>query len=250
MKGTIRSYLSVSQIRKYMTCGMQYYFRYVEGIPEKMGSAVLRGTSVDNAANEHFSLQAQTNNGLTQSQFVDFAVDVHEKEQDSDTFDWEKDDITKDKSKDRTSKLAATYHKDFGDKFKAKEVQVELVQVDNDGEEFKGFADFITVDGVIVDNKVKKRNVTPDLTRDVQLVKYADMANVDKVGMAVVQDLDTPKTFYHHAEVTQDHKDRVNKRIEHVKSGINNQVVMPAPEGSWACTQKWCSFWEICEFGK
>ena len=74
MKGTIRSYLSVSQIRKYMTCGMQYYYRYVEGIPEKMGSAVLRGTSVDNAANEHFLKQAQTNKGLTQSQFVDFAV--------------------------------------------------------------------------------------------------------------------------------------------------------------------------------
>jgi len=250
MKGTTRSYLSVSQIRKYMNCGMQYYYRYVEGMSEKMGSAVLRGSSVDNAANEHFLKQAVTNQGLTEVQFVDFAVNVHEKEQDSETFDWTKDDVTKNKSKDRTSKLAATYHKEFGGMFKAKDVQVELVSVDDDGEEFKGFADFITVDGIVVDNKVKKRNVTPDLTRDVQLVKYADMANVNKVGMAVVQDLDSPKNFYHQANVTQDHKDRVNKRIQHVKSGIKNKVFMPAAEGSWICTQKWCSFWDICEFGK
>ena len=66
MKGTTRSYLSVSQIRKYMNCGMQYYYRYVEGMSEKMGSAVLRGSSVDNAANEHFLKQAVTNQGLTE----------------------------------------------------------------------------------------------------------------------------------------------------------------------------------------
>jgi len=250
MKGTTRSYLSISQIRKYMNCGMQYYYRYVEGMSEKMSSSVLRGSSVDNAANEHFLLKAKTNKGLSQSQFVDFAVDSHNKGQDDEIYDWEKDDFKKSESKDRTSKLAETYHKDFGDKFNASKVQVELSAVDSEGEEFKGFADLITVDGIVVDNKVKKRNVTPDLTRDIQLVKYADMANVDKVGMAVVQDIATPKTHYHSADISQNDKDRVNKRISHVKSAIKNRVFLPAPEGSWACTQKWCSFWEICEFGK
>ena len=106
MKGTIRSYLSISQIRKYMNCGMQYYYRYVEGINEKMSSSVLRGSSVDNAANEHFLLKAKKNQGLTKSQFVDFAVDSHNKEQDDEIYDWGKDDFDKNQSKDRVSKLA------------------------------------------------------------------------------------------------------------------------------------------------
>ena len=124
MKGTTRSYLSISQIRKFMTCGMQYYYRYVEGMSEKMSSSVLRGSSVDNAANEHFLLKAKKNQGLTKSQFVDFAVDSHNKEQDDEIYDWGKDDFDKNQSKDRVSKLAETYHKDFGDKFNPDKVQI------------------------------------------------------------------------------------------------------------------------------
>ena len=52
---TIRDHLSVSQIRKYLNCGMQYYYSYVEGIRSAPTGSMIRGLSVDTAANNHFS---------------------------------------------------------------------------------------------------------------------------------------------------------------------------------------------------
>ena len=36
--------------------------------------------------------------------------------------------------------------------------------------------------------------------------------------------------------------------IKSVRNGIKKKVFLPAPEGSWYCSEKWCSFWNTFFF--
>ena len=112
-----------------------------------------------------------------------------------------------------------------------------------------GFADLITKDGVVIDNKVRKQNRVNDLTKDIQLVTYADVGNFSKVGIALVTDNKNPKAEIYTAQISDSSKSLVRERIKSVRNGIKKKVFLPAPEGSWYCSEKWCSFWNICPYG-
>ena len=245
---TIRDHLSVSQIRKYLNCGMQYYYSYVEGIRSAPTGSMIRGLSVDTAANNHFSKKIENNKGIELSDFVEIAVAEHESKQDE--TDFSVDALDKNQSKDRVSSLAGVYHRSHGEVFVPESVQIKLETVNVNGEKFLGYADLITVDGIVVDNKVRKRHVAPVLSRDIQLVKYAGMSGKRDVGIAIVADVKEPRAYYYQEKITDKHIDIVDKKIDWVKLGIENGIFLPAPEGSWYCSEKWCSYWNICEFGK
>jgi len=247
MKST-RDYLSISQVRQYLKCGMQYYYRYFEGIKSPPTGSMIRGLSVDVAANNHFSKKIENNKGLPKRDFVDIAVAEHESKENE--VDFSVDALDKNQSKDRVSNLAKTYHGIHGKAFNPQAVQVKLEVVNMNGDKFLGYADLITVDGIVVDNKVRKRHMVPALSRDIQLVKYAGMSGKRDVGIAVVADLKEPRAYYYQARITDKHIEIVDKKIDWVKLGIANGIFLPAPEGSWYCSEKWCSYWNICEFGK
>ena len=54
---------------------MKYYFRYVEEIKPPLNGAMLRGLSVDKAANGHFLVKASNKVGMKPKDFIDLAVD-------------------------------------------------------------------------------------------------------------------------------------------------------------------------------
>ena len=240
-------YISVSQVRTYLQCGMKYYFRYFERIGAPPTGPMIRGSSVDKAANNHFDVKADNGVGLKRNDFVDVAVSEHDSNADSAEMD-----LTKQTSRDRLAEISKKYHTTHAQ---------ELIPLSKDSVQLKlngdigldvpvlGFADLITKDGIVIDNKVRKQNRVNDLTKDIQLVTYADVGNFNKVGIALVTDNKQPKAQIYTANINDASKSLVRQRIKSVREGINKNVFLPAPEGSWYCSEKWCSFWNICPYG-
>ena len=44
-------------------------------------------------------------------------------------------------------------------------------------------------------------------------------------------------------------KERAMQRIKSVSAAIDSNIFLPAAEGSWACGEKYCGYWNMCDFG-
>ena len=240
-------YISVSQVRTYLLCGMKYYFQYFEKIKTFPTGPMIRGSSVDKAANDHFDIKADNGVGLKRKDFVDHAVSEHDNNAEVAEMD-----ITKQTSRDRLAEISKKYHVTHAQKLTPLSKNAVQLKINGDiGLDIPvlGFADLITKDGVVIDNKVRKQNRVNDLTKDIQLVTYADVGNFSKVGIALVTDNKNPKAEIYTAQISDSSKSLVRERIKSVRNGIKKKGFLPAPEGSWYCSEKWCSFWNICPYG-
>lgn len=48
-------------------------------------------------------------------------------------------------------------------------------------------------------------------------------------------------------KVTNADREWLFDAINQVHKAIQSGVAMPAPEGSWYCSQKWCGYWDQCK---
>ena len=108
----------------------------------------------------------------------------------------------------------------------------------------------VTEDDIIVDTKVRSQNRALDLSRDIQLITYSKITNISKVAIAQVVDTKEPKSDLIVHEVNELSINSVTQKIRSVSGAIRKRVFLPAPEGSWYCSKKWCFYWEICPYGE
>jgi len=243
-------YISISQVNAYQRCGIQYYFSYIEGIKTLPNDAMLRGTSVDTSANEHFNEKSQNEVGITENNFVDMAVATHDEKSD----DTEFVENTKDESRDKTANASKTYHGVHGQNLKPKlsdnkPTQIEILEDIGDNLTLKGYVDLVTEDDVIVDTKVRKADKSIDVESNLQLQTYATILGSDKVGIASVTTAKDPKATYYGGVSNKTTKKRAIQRIKSVSAAIDSNIFLPAAEGSWACGEKYCGYWNMCDFG-
>jgi len=227
---------------------MKYYFRYVEEIKPPLNGAMLRGLSVDKAANGHFLIKASDKIGMKTKDFIDLAVDQHDELADEVQLE-----ITKSESRDTVSRLSNLYHKTHGKNLVPKSeesIQVKLIGDMGMQVPVIGFADLITEDDMIVDTKVRSQNRALDLSRDIQLITYSKITNISKVAIAQVVDTKEPKSDLIVHEVNELSINSVSQKIRSVSGAIRKRVFLPAPEGSWYCSKKWCFYWNICPYGE
>ena len=243
-------YISVSQVNTYQRCGIQYYFSYIEGIKTTPNDAMLRGTSVDTSANSHFSKKAINETGITEDNFVDMAVATHDEKSDDTDFL----ENTKDQSRDKTASASKTYHSVHGQILKPKvsdtePTQIEIFQDIGDNLTLKGYVDLVTADDVVVDTKVRKADKGIDVETNLQLQTYATILGSSKVGIASVTTAKEPKATYYGGISNETTKKRAMQRIKSVSSAIDSNIFLPAAEGSWICSEKYCGYWNMCDFG-
>ena len=227
---------------------MKYYFRYVEEIKAPLNGSMLRGLSIDRAANGHFLIKSTNSKGMQNKDFIDLAIDQHD--QLADEVDLE---VEKSESRDRVMRLSDLYHKTHGQNLMP--ASEESVQVRLQGDlgiqvPVVGFADLITEDGTIVDTKVRSQDRKVDLSRDLQLVTYAHITKIMKVAIAQVVDTKVPKSELLTQTIDQHAIDATSQKIRTVSGAIRKRVFLPAPEGSWYCSEKWCFYWKICPYGE
>ncbi len=250
---TNREHFSISQVNEYLKCGMSYYYKYVEGLPLKpMGHKALQGSAIDDSSNKHFTKKIMLDDqGMNEQDFIDNAVYYHDTNKEEHSFD---EPIPN--SRDKVARLGKLYHETHAQTIDAFSVQSKLETTMEDTKKFLGYADLVTTDGTVIDNKVTgklmatENNVYDKLSRHIQIVKYADILNLDSVGLAVLHNLKTPVAYFFKTKITTTDKAIVNKRIEMVWNSIKARHFLPTASDSWACSEKWCSFYDICEFGR
>ena len=242
-----KPHISQSQVNKYLKCGLQYKYHYVDKVQKPSNGYMLRGSAIDNSANVHFQNKIESGKGISSSQFVDYAVNYHDENSEDIEFD-----IPKNKSRDAVSELSAVYYEGFGT-MEPSSVQLKLEQKYDDDLDFIGYADMWFPDkSLVLDNKVwmRDKRANPDLTKDIQMVKYAEILGAKQVGLAVVTYVNrVPKVKLIIQDITQKHIEVVKRRVDKAVEGIRKEVYTPPDHSVWWCSEKWCQHWNECDFG-
>ena len=242
-----KPHISQSQVNKYLKCGLQYKYHYVDKVKKPSNGYMLRGSAIDNSANVHFQNKIEGGKGVSSSQFVDYAVNYHDENSEDIEFD-----IPKDKSKNAVAELSAVYYEGFGT-MEPSSVQLKLEQKYDDDLDFIGYADMWFPDkSLVLDNKVwmRDKRANPDLTKDIQMVKYAEILGAKQVGLSVVTYVNrVPKVKLIIQDITQKHIEVVKRRIDKAVEGIRKEVYTPPDHSVWWCSEKWCQHWDECDFG-
>ena len=242
-----KPHISQSQVNKYLKCGLQYKYHYVDKVKKPSNGYMLRGSAIDNSANVHFQNKIEGGKGVSSSQFVDYAVNYHDENSEHIEFD-----IPKNKSRDAVSELSAVYYEGFGT-MEPSSVQLKLEQKYDDDLDFIGYADMWFPDkSLVLDNKVwmRDKRANPDLTKDIQMVKYAEILGAKQVGLSVVTYVNrVPKVKLIIQDITQKHIEVVKRRIDKAVEGIRKEVYTPPDHSVWWCSEKWCQHWDECDFG-
>ena len=242
-----KPHISQSQVNKYLKCGLQYKYHYVDKVQKPSNGYMLRGSAIDNSANVHFQNKIEGGKGVSSSQFVDYAVNYHDENSEDVEFD-----IPKNKSRDAVSELSAVYYEGFGT-MEPSSVQLKLEQKYDDDLDFIGYADMWFPDkSLVLDNKVwmRDKRANPDLTKDIQMVKYAEILGAKQVGLSVVTYVNrVPKVKLIIQDITQKHIEVVKRRIDKAVEGIRKEVYTPPDHSVWWCSEKWCQHWDECDFG-
>jgi len=255
-----KPHISQSQVNKYLKCGLQYKYHYIDKVKKPSNGYMLRGSAIDYSANVHFQSYIDSDyknrtedtpyiddQPINKSDFVDRAVNYHDENSEDVEFD-----IPKDKSRDAVSELSEVYYEGFGT-MEPSSVQLKLEQKYDEDLDFIGYADMWFPDkSLVLDNKVwmRDKRTNPDLTKDIQMVKYAEILGAKQVGLAVVTyQQGNPVAKLILQDITQKHIEVVKRRIDKAVEGIRKEVYTPPDHSVWWCSEKWCQHWDECDFG-
>ena len=242
-----KPHISQSQVNKYLKCGLQYKYHYVDKVQKPSNGYMLRGSAIDNSANVHFQNKIEGGKGVSSSQFVDYAVNYHDENSEDVEFD-----INILQSRQHVANLSKVYYEGFGT-MEPSSVQLKLEQKYDDDLDFIGYADMWFPDkSLVLDNKVwmRDKRTNPDLTKDIQMVKYAEILGAKQVGLAVVTYVNrVPKVKLIIQDITQKHIEVVKRRVDKAVEGIRKEVYTPPDHSVWWCSEKWCQHWDECDFG-
>lgn len=249
---TMPDHLSPSQLRTFTQCGIRWALgrpRDGQKVHEPGWGPRLRGESLDKAATEHFRQKADDEIGLSEKDFISVAVEYHRKNE------W----ITKfaepeHVSRDRSAKQAKLYFNSYAQQFMPydrKTVQMEVTYKDNGLMlPVVGIIDLVTIERMVVDTKVKKKPPTQnEVDRDVQLTTYCMMTGAQIAVLAIVTDETNPRVVHMLTTRTQRQIDAVKSRYNLMYYAIKANALLPARENDYLCNAKYCSFFDICDFG-
>ncbi len=258
--------LSPSRLDMLARCGMQYFFRYVEGLRVPPGVAMVQGTAVHRAVVQDLRHKRDHGELLTLSAVEDCAADALENTWlgEEPALDEEEraigKSVVKARAKDDAIYLAALHHRELAPSIIPVHLEREFrLDLTNFPFDLVGVMDVQEPD-TIRDVKVSGR--APDLEAaeiSVQLTTYALAAQVldGRAPAAVTLDyLVHPKGKIPYQEVltsTRGNDDfhRLLKRVEAAAHVIQSGAFMPCTPDAWYCSSRWCGFYsDTCAFGR
>lgn len=253
MNDTLK-HLSISSIQTYMKCGVQWYFRYVEGLKIPPGVAMVKGRSFHKAEEENFRQKMESHQDLPVEEV---------KEVFSSTYDYEIQDarIREDEDigveKDSGLIALAEFHVKRAPQIVPVGVE-ESNAIEVGGHAFVSRIDLLDGDKAIRDLKLKSKTPPEDAAKvDMQLTGY-DLTYRKTRGEApskLVLDCaistKVPKLVQREAPPRSlDVLEAFENHVSTVVDAIGKGVFLPAPSDSWVCTEKWCGYFDQCKFGR
>jgi RecB family exonuclease len=243
-------YLSASQIKTYLRCQMQYFWRYVQGIIKPPKASMAEGSVL------HRSVERALREKMTgQHVYLDLLKDTWRQtwtEKEKEVEDWEESDKTAycQEAEKRGMKFLEMYHEHFLPSIQPKSVEQDFqVLVGPSKIPIIGFIDLVdgAGSGTVVDHKVvNMAKPEAEVKGDLQLTVYAKATGLTNVRFDCFVKTKSPKIVK--LSATRDHRDQVwlDLLVERVVQGIHSGNFIPCAPGGWSCTEKQCGYFDIC----
>lgn len=258
-------HISYSQIQMLLRCGVQYEFRYINGMKIPPPGRVVRGTVGHKALAHNFSQKILSKQDVPVQEIKDVFSDIWEQEKYNISFTDEElqgDSPTKaaGKLKDSGIAMIEAFHEKESPLVQPAAVEDYFeVEFEGDYPKLIGYIDRIDEDECgepSIISEVKFLSKTPpkdDVKKDLQLTVY-DMGFRSKYGRPPKKlkkqfavDLVKPKAD-HLEEISreQDTLRRLMFRIQAVFDALQKGIFLPADHGSWACS--YCGYAQLCNY--
>lgn len=250
-----RPHLSVSALGTLQRCGYQYYFRYIKGIKSPPGVALIIGKGTHAAVESDLGNVLETGSLLPDDAIADFAADATKAAWDAEEPMRGDDEPDRDGAVDAAVSLAQLHHKEVAPAIEP--VAIErgfLLELDGFPFDIKGYID-IEEPTRIRDTKTSSKAPPANAAAvSDQLTCYALSAHTRGETKTVALDYlvktKVAKAITLESQRTADDYARFLRRMETAAEVIQSGSFLPAPADSWACSAKFCGYWENhCEFG-
>ena len=165
-------HLSVTQLKMYLRCPLQYFFRYNCGIKVPASGDMLLGRTFHDTLKDNYRQKVQSHQDMPLEQIRAVFSDHWEKEMQYALFS---KDENPGQLKDQGISILETYQKDVAPEIQPVEVEREfLIGTGSTKLPLKGYIDLIDDQGYIIDHKTTKRSFPQDAAKkDIQLTAYA-----------------------------------------------------------------------------
>ena len=252
----MKKHLSATQLKMWIRCSMQWYFRYVEGKKLPPAAAMTLGGSVDTSLNHNYKQKVDTFEDLPIDDILDVFSTTFEARKGSTDWKDDKPAVVKDQG---VGCLKAYGHEIMPG------VQPSTVQLKVDvplefSYDFIGYIDLIDVDSIIIDNKTAGRSPSQNMQTKVYDVgdsalqmlgyewAYRSLNGCPSSGLRIDYMIKTkvPETLQ--VSLGKPSENDMNyflKMLAVVAHGIDNKAYIPN-RYQYLCSPKWCGYWDVC----
>lgn len=242
------NHLSYSSISKYLKCGKQWKFRYIDGLQEESSEALQFGSAWH--AMIKYELQEENKN------LLDSWYAVCEEWNGVKLPSPMPEELIQLGEKMLTSPKITKTIQGLKINLESLEMETEL-HIPGVTVPIVGFIDMIDLDGTPVDIKTASRKWTQEqVDTDLQATFY--LAALEQAGLiqlpAKFRFIVFTKTKHPDVQIletTRTHADvfALYGFVNEVWQAIQREVFIPADPSNWWCSHKYCGFWDVCEYG-
>jgi len=249
---------SHSLVDCYLDCPKKAYYRYIDKRPSPMGSALIKGRAMDEAANFDLEMFMESGEHVKMSDLLDMAERAYAQAVDDAGGESEVDwgDDPEDLVFDSTIRLTKTWRRELAPSIIPTAVQVEYHRPLPSGRDFIGFVDWEgSVNGsdlaepVIGDNKTGKRKMgRQDAPKSLQPYAYAYLRG-DPTTFVFARSIDTGKSVSSEFVWTERSKGDIAwyaQLLTEVERAFDAGI-WPTNPKSFLCNERWCPYFAVCQ---
>lgn len=242
--------ISHSTLATYLMCGIRWQFEQEERSRRPATVAMLVGSAA--AASAHFdNVEKMNSRRATISELVDAAVAQYECDlEDSEVAESR---LEVDRGKDDAAGASRAYGEQLSERIRPVMAEERIIARIDDGIELAGTLD--TAEKETVRDLKTGRQWTQDRAdRSRQLTGYTMLfeARTGAVPKRVAIDsLHKNARGEWHGKTLWSYRNERDRQafvetVKRAKAGMEAGIALPAPEGAWHCSARWCGYWKRC----
>lgn len=269
MAASRKKHLSISQLNTIGKCGEMWRQRYVLGIRKPPGVAMIIGSSVDAPISANMISKALDHKLLPEETIMDLASDKADET-------WEAVELNADEkklgrkivqgqTKDMIVNLSLLHARKLAPIIEPKMYATEegpmpavqrwfRLELEGYDYDLVGVMD-LQEEGCIRDTKTAGKAPSWDeVHHSIQLTAYALAAEVidhevePEVRLDVLVKKKTPEALSLNSRRGKADYESLLRRIEMASLAIDKGVFIPANQGDWWCSKKWCGYYSDCKY--
>lgn len=257
---------SQSKLGMFTRCGMQYKFRYIDGLRIPPGVALIVGTATHKAVEYDLTNKIQSGELLPLEAVQDLAALAFKANWNASEVKVDEDELAeagsmakvKGAASDKAVRLASLHHRKVAPSISPVHIE-RYFRLELKGYPFDldGFMDVQEPDAVRDTKTTGKSPSKDEADNSMQLTMYGlafrslEGRNPAKLILDYLVDKKEPQEVTQTSERSDEDYRRLVMRAERAHEAIDKGVFIPTDPSNWVCSAKWCGYWEsVCPFGR